>query len=423
DVTLSTLWKSKDPNIIKSLSVDDSNPFSMSDSAGFIKGVASGTTTIKATLRIIPGDSTGELTAEFPVSVYSSAPIQVGQWPRQILISPDGKFLLVVNYESNTVSLIEVNDSLAVKYDAIPVGKLPMEAVITSDSKKALVVNYSSHNVTLVDLSIGDSLESVFLGQSYHPSNIAMTSDDAKAYVTSDNSGTQNDTLSVIDLTKTPLEIIEKIRVPNAPSDIVICEDVGKAYITSSSVDTVVVVDIENDTLLARINAPPATRAIKIPNSNYIIAIYSFLFPTLPMSIIDMEEDKVIRKIPVGEMPIDVAFLSDGSLAYVLHNNSENITILDVNSLSIKGSIENPSNSTFIDSRCICATPDGSELYVSNHWDSDNNITIIDVEKNVTRGKIPTESGPSQMVILPGGGTLCVINDRSHNLQSFVIMD
>ena len=83
------------------------------------------------------------------------------------------------------------------------------------------------------------------------------------------------------------------------------------------------------------------------------------------ISVIDLEQQKVIKEIPVGQRPRGIIFNHDQSLAYICASDSDRIQILDLNTEEIVGEL--PSGE---DPETIALHPNGKIIYTSNEDDA-----------------------------------------------------
>src|SRR5580693_4432391 len=129
-----------------------------------------------------PGAVTPILTA----TNTALAPITVGQDPRALAITPDGKTIYVTNYQSGTVTPIRTATNTALA--PVKVGGNPWAIAITPDGKTAYVANRQSGTVTPIRTATNTALAPIKVGR--YPWPIAITPDGSTAYVLHGWSGT-----------------------------------------------------------------------------------------------------------------------------------------------------------------------------------------------------------------------------------------
>jgi len=116
--------------------------------------------------------------------------IQVGREPRELAFDAKGRTLVVSNFKSGTVSVIDVKTAIVI--DTLEVGRSPWGVDITSSSPPVVVVaNFKSNSVSLLE---GGKRIDVRVGK--RPIGLAVTPDGKLALV----ANSKSNTVSVIDI-------------------------------------------------------------------------------------------------------------------------------------------------------------------------------------------------------------------------------
>lgn len=119
----------------------------------------------------------------------------------------------------------------------------------------------------------------------------------------------------------------------------------------------------------------------------------------------------VIATVGVGFNPHGVTITHNGRFAYVANNNNnsvpggDTVSVIDTATNTLVETISDPS---FNEPYTITISADDSTAYVTNS--NSTTITIIDLATNTVTGTITGFDGPSGMVILPDGVTAYVNN-------------
>lgn len=120
---------------------------------------------------------------------------------------------------------------------------------------------------------------------------------------------------------------------------------------------------------------------------------------------------RTIATLPVGDTPNGIAITPNNRFAYVANNNNDGIvngdsvTVLDLLDNTVLTTINDVS---FDQPYTITINAAGTKAYVTNSAGS--TITIIDIATNTVTGTITGFDGPSGMVIMPDGNTAYVNN-------------
>jgi YVTN family beta-propeller protein len=151
-----------------------------------------------------------------------------------IALTPDEKFVVVVNREANSVSIIKVKNAngkdLSTKIAEIPVGEEPRCVAIHPNGNAAYVTNAISGTVSVINLNqhtvVGKPLK---VGT--EPRGCALTPDGNLLYVANHTEGT----VSIIDTSRPlrPVVLADKVQVSGRPWAIAIT-DAGTVFVTDA---------------------------------------------------------------------------------------------------------------------------------------------------------------------------------------------
>jgi YVTN family beta-propeller protein len=79
--------------------------------------------------------------------------IDVGRTPVSLTLKPDGGEMMVCNFDSDSISIIETyNDEVGNSHE---IGQHPSRGVVTLDNSRLYVSNFGSNSVTVFDIDIG----------------------------------------------------------------------------------------------------------------------------------------------------------------------------------------------------------------------------------------------------------------------------
>ncbi len=99
----------------------------------------------------VSGDDTIEVVDVFKGSTIGRIRLGFGDNPIELALTPDGRTLVSVNYNSNTVSIVDAISMIEVR--RISVGQRPTSAVVDPSGSKAYIMNSMSNSVSVVDLT------------------------------------------------------------------------------------------------------------------------------------------------------------------------------------------------------------------------------------------------------------------------------
>jgi YVTN family beta-propeller protein len=99
--------------------------------------------------------------------------LDVGRTPVSLALKPDGGELIVCDFDSDSISIIETgNDEVG---SSALVGQHPTRAVITNDNSRLYASNFGSDNVAVYDIDMGKRITTVAVGS--RPDGLALSQD------------------------------------------------------------------------------------------------------------------------------------------------------------------------------------------------------------------------------------------------------
>ncbi|OGP55413.1 MAG: hypothetical protein A2Y65_02510 [Deltaproteobacteria bacterium RBG_13_52_11] len=112
--------------------------------------------------------------------------IKTGKTPKIIQVTPDGRYALVANWHSSSVSVVDTKHYITIK-DIKLGGKrqyIPRGIAISPDSQKAYVANMGGGTISVIDLAILEVIDDI--PATANPRHIILSKDQRTLYI-SDN--------------------------------------------------------------------------------------------------------------------------------------------------------------------------------------------------------------------------------------------
>jgi YVTN family beta-propeller protein len=253
-------------------------------------------------------------------------PINVEQQPFGIVGSPDGKWVYVANYGSDSVSVINTDYNI-VYYPHVTVGDGPIGVAISGNGRRLYVANYLSSTVSVVDIPTNfttpTTIATIQFPADSQPDNVALSADGTMLYV----ARWHDWKVSVVDLTSANYDIVQTIDVGEAPSAFAVSNDGSRVYVANEfggGNGSITVLDSSHP----RDNKVLATWPLPYQSFPQQIALSSngrFLY--VPREgqasslIIDTDDGSIRANTRVDVQPMAAALSPDSSLVYVTHGN------------------------------------------------------------------------------------------------------
>lgn len=355
-----------------------------------------------------------------------------------IAITGDGQTLLVVNPDSASLSIVDLNEPPAVT--EIAVGADPRTVATSDDGTRAYTANRGGSSVSVIDLDIRQVIGDIAVGA--RPYGIVVSPDGGMLYVAVQG----HDRLNVVDTAM--LTSTVTIPLPDRPSGLAISDDGHYLYITHLLSKTVTrlalplprvylpfavqsggakqgsfseswrfvsnrsaqasVIPLFPDSNLVQsiVIAPNGERAYvphtRSNSSNPALTLDTTVAPLV--SAIDLTTGQHmtgqqlnldILDPPAVGLPFDAAFTPDGAELWVLNAASNDVTVIDLETRQRVAHVEVGDNP-----RGLVISPDGSRAYVNNTLAG--SVSVIDTATYTLTGAIPVTAIPLDPVLLAG---------------------
>jgi YVTN family beta-propeller protein len=111
--------------------------------------------------------------------------LDVGQTPVSLALKPDGGELVVTNFDSNDVSIIETSTNEV--SGTYLIGTRPARGIVTSDNARLYVSNFESNTIAVYDIDIGKLIASLPVGS--RPDGLALSKSENYLLVLDSQSG------------------------------------------------------------------------------------------------------------------------------------------------------------------------------------------------------------------------------------------
>jgi YVTN family beta-propeller protein len=154
--------------------------------------------------------------------------IKVGEVPKYVAVTPDSKYVLVSNWQSFTLSVIDVRTSKVVKN--VSLGPYPRGIAISPDSKTAYVAVMGTTDIAVVDLT--DFSVSWINGVGAGPRHLCMAGNGKYLYATLNNEG------NVAKIDPRKKVVVDKVYTGAEPRSMDIAPDGKSLFVVNYSSNT-----------------------------------------------------------------------------------------------------------------------------------------------------------------------------------------
>ena len=261
--------------------------------------------------------------------------IEVGDRPRGIGISPDGKELYVAVSEENVIAVIDLgtlellrkfkagsdpetfavhpngniyisneDDAKASAFDPstgeqlaeIQVGLEPEGVAISPDGRHVIITSESTNMLHVIQVPEHTIVANILVGA--RPRAATFTRDGTIAYSTSEISGE----VKKVDMTTFEVIGVQKIADEKAkPKDVILNRDETRLYVAGGRANQIIVMDAETMEPIKGI--PVGKRVWGLAMTRDGSRVFSTDGVSGTVSVIDTDSDEVIKTIEVGKFP------------------------------------------------------------------------------------------------------------------------
>jgi PQQ-dependent catabolism-associated beta-propeller protein len=251
---------------------------------------------------------------------------KVGQRPRGIVMSNDGKWIIICTSDDNDVKVYDAKTLEYVK--SLPSGPDPELLTLHPDGKRLYIANEDDNLVTVVDIQTSKVITEIPVG--VEPEGMGM-SPDGKVLV---NTSETTNMAHFIDTTKH--ETFDNVLVDSRPRVAMFNSAQTQLWVSSEVGGTVTVINPADRKIITKINfeIPGITReaiqpvGIRITKDDKIAFVA--LGPANRVAVIDTKTFKVLKYILVGQRVWQMYFTPDYKLLLTTNGASNDVTVIDV---------------------------------------------------------------------------------------------
>jgi len=251
---------------------------------------------------------------------------KVGQRPRGIVMSNDGKWIIICTSDDNDVKVYDAKTLEYVK--TLPSGPDPELLVLHPDGNRLYIANEDDNLVTVVDIHTGQVITEIPVG--VEPEGMGM-SPDGKVIV---NTSETTNMAHFIDTTEH--KTFDNVLVDSRPRVAIFNAAQTQLWVSSEVGGTVTVINPADRKIIGKIHfeIPGITReaiqpvGIRITKDDKIAFVA--LGPANRVAVIDTTTFKVLKYILVGQRVWQMYFTPDNKLLFTTNGASNDVTAIDV---------------------------------------------------------------------------------------------
>lgn len=242
------------------------------------------------------GAAAGEVWAIDTATDSVVAKVPVGLHPAHVVLTPDGRQAYVTNGGDDTVSVIDTSGRRVVA--TIPVDKYPHGIRISPDGTQAYVANLKGGTVSVIDTASRREVARIRAGKG--PAQVGFTPDGRLAFV----SLSQEDAVAVIDPAQR--KVVARVQVGPTPIQVHATPDSRTLLVANQGTrtkpgKTVSVIQFDGFKVVNTVETGPGAHGLAIDAAGryaYVTNIYAD-----SVSVLDLEKQRVVANVRVGKGP------------------------------------------------------------------------------------------------------------------------
>lgn len=306
--------------------------------------------------------------------------------------------VVVVNQQADSVTLVDLKTLEA--YRHVPVVGGPHEAAVSPDGRRVLVTNYNKQGVgpqktlSLLALPSGETLKTIDLGEYRAPHDVRWV-DGSRVVVTSE----ANQALLLVNVENGAIERVFRTEA-GVSHMLALSSDRTRLYCSNMRDGSVSAFDFQTGKKLADVKTGKECEGVGVTPDGRWVWAGNRAEDTI--SIIDTRSFEVVKRLRSPGFPYRVQFTPDGTYALIPHANASSLVLGDVASQTVARSI--PLGLTKVDSPStagVFAHPDNRHAFVTVR--NDNSVLVLDLERGTTLARVEVQASPDGVTWSPVG--------------------
>ncbi len=304
--------------------------------------------------------------------------------------------VVAVNQQSDTVTLIDLKTMTAYRHVAVVGG--PHEAAVSPDGRLVLVTNYNKQGVgqqkalSLIALPSGDTVKTIDLGEYRAPHDVRWV-DGSRVVVTVEGS----QALLLVNVTNGAVERVFKTGLAVSHM-LALSTDRTRLYCSNMRDGSITAFDFATGAKIKDVPTGKECEGVGVtPDGRWVWAGNR---AEDSISIIDTRSLEVVKRIPSPGFPYRVQFTPDGTRALVPHAQASSLVVADVATQTLLKSI--PLGRTKVakpETAGVFPHPDNRHAFVTVR--NDNSMLVLDLVTGQTLGRVEVQNSPDGVTYSP----------------------
>jgi YVTN family beta-propeller protein len=304
--------------------------------------------------------------------------------------------VVAVNQQSDSVTLIDLKTMTAYRHVAVVAG--PHEAAVSPDGRTVVVTNYNKQGVgqqktlSVLALPSGDTIRTIDLGEYRAPHDVRWV-DASRVVVTSE----ANQALLLVNVSSGAIEKVFRTEARGSHM-LSLSTDRTRLYSSNMGSGSVSVFDFQTGQKIKDIPTGKECEGVGVSPDGRWVWAGNRAEDTI--SIIDTRTLEVVKRLTSPGFPYRVQFTPDGTRALVPHAQASSLVVGDVATQAVIKSI--PLGMTKVDKPSTAGVfphPDNRHAFVTVR--NDNSMLVLDLTTGETLGRVEVQNSPDGVTYSP----------------------
>jgi YVTN family beta-propeller protein len=304
--------------------------------------------------------------------------------------------VVAVNQQSDSVTLIDLKSMTAYRHVSVVGG--PHEAAVSPDGRTVVVTNYNKQGVgqqktlSVLALPSGDTVKTIDLGEYRAPHDVRWV-DASRVVVTSE----ANQALLLVNVESGAIEKVFRTEARGSHM-LALSADRTRLYSSNMGSGSVSAFDFKTGAKIKDIPTGKECEGVGVSPDGRWVWAGNRAEDTI--SIIDTRSLEVVKRITSPGFPYRVQFTPDGTRALVPHAQASSLVVGDVATQAVVKSI--PLGMTKVDKPSTAGVfphPDNRHAFVTVR--NDNSMLVLDLTTGETLGRVEVQSSPDGVTYSP----------------------
>jgi YVTN family beta-propeller protein len=280
---------------------------------------------------------------------------------------------IILNSDDDTLSVVSSDGYHEVSRAHI--GRGPHHLMVSPDGRTLILAMSGSNELVLIDRATGVETKRI---EASDPYQIGF-SPDGKWFVAA---SLRLDRIDIYDA-KT-FQVVHRLPAATIPSHIAFSRDSSTVFVTLQGTGSLIAIDLASGKVDWTVPIGPTPAGIITRPTGTLVAA---IMGADSIAEIDPHDGHVIQKIHTGNGAHNFLLTPDGKTIYVSNRVAGTISVLDANTLAITGTLLAPGGPDD-----MALSPDGKELWVTDRWHA--SVGVIGLASGTLKATVPVGRSP-----------------------------